>query len=455
MIKLGRSFWWLIILIAISFLLTRLPEFASNPLYARLTVTLIIILVINLMWTSLSLVGLEITRKSRMNRKQVGEIFTEKFSIYNHFFLPKIWLKITDKAELSGVAGSRVLTWLGSKQTRTYLAYSLLKKRGWFTLGPTLIESGDIFGLYQINKSLESSSRLLVIPYTFEIKAFPAPYGILPGGRALRQKTLEVTPYAAGVREYVPGDPLKRIHWPSSARKQKLIVKEFEKDPLAEVWIFLDEQTGMHFRGDAVKEVGPQEYWRVKYSWIKKTPEYSLPSDSEEYAVSITASLAKYYIEKNREVGLVCAGQNYTILPAERGERQLGKILETLAVLRAQGNMPLWHLVSSQIKHLGRGTTIILITPSTDEKLLTSALALFQRGLKPVVILLNQSSFGGEKDANLFKEKLANHGIMTYLINAGDDLGSALTASNHLFDARMAFRSNWRITSNENMHTST
>jgi hypothetical protein len=53
-----------------------------------------------------------------------------------------------------------------------------------------------------------------------DFQFFLAPFGILPGGHALREKTLEVTPYAAGVREYVPGDPLKRIHWPSSEKNR-------------------------------------------------------------------------------------------------------------------------------------------------------------------------------------------------------------------------------------------
>jgi uncharacterized protein (DUF58 family) len=438
-IKLGRSFWWLIILIGVSFTLTRIPQLANDPVYARLTVTLLIILVVNAIWAAFSLVGLDIIRKSRMKRKQVGEIFTENFEIHNQSMIPKIWLKITDQANLSGVAGSRIVTWLGTHQRHAYLAYSLLDRRGWFTLGPTKIESGDIFGLFLVQRTYESASRLLVLPYTVDIHAFPAPFGVLPGGRALRQKTLEVTPYAAGVREYVPGDPLKRIHWPSSARKQKLIVKEFEKDPLAEVWIFLDSQASQHFQLEEPKAFGLREYWWVKYSWIKKAPDYVLPPDTEEYAISIAASLAKYYIGQNREVGLVSAGQNYSILPAERGERQLGKILETLAVIQAEGEIPLWQLVNSQIGHLARGTTIILLTPSNDEKIFITVVELIQRGLMPVVILIDQASFGGEGDASLLELKLNNHGILNFVISEGDTLKTALETPQYLLDERMIY----------------
>lgn len=440
MIRLGKSFWWIAGLIVISFILARIPQLSSNPVYNRLAIALLIILLINGIWAAVSLVGINVSRKSRMSRKQVGEIFNENFEIHNHSILPKIWLKITDKAELSGVAGSRIITWLRADQTNAYLAYSLLESRGWFKLGPTIVESGDIFGLFLVKRKFETDLRLLVIPHTVDIQSFPAPFGTLPGGRAVRQKTLEVTPYAAGVREFVPGDPLKRIHWPSSARKQKLIVKEFEKDPLAEVWIFLDAEADKHVKIEDPQASGTREYWWVKYSWIKKAPDYMLPPDTEEYVISIGASLARYYIQQNREVGLVSAGQNFSILPAEKGERQLGKILETLAVVRAEGQTPFWYLVSNQIIHMARGTTMILITPSSDEKILTVVMDLIQRGLIPVVILIDQSSFGGDDSPLLLEEKLTRQGVMAFRISAGDNIKSALENPQYILDKHMIYK---------------
>ena len=297
----------------VSFLLARLPDLSENPIYLRLAVALLVILLINAIWSGVSIVGVGVQRLTRTTRKQVGEIFTENFEVKNNSILPKVWLKVADQADLPGSTGSRVMTWLGGRQSRTHVAYTFLQNRGWFTLGPTQIETGDIFGLFRLKKSFESKTRLLVIPHTVEIKQFPAPFGLLPGGRALRQKTLEVTPYAAGVREYVPGDPLRRIHWPTSARKQELIVKEFEKDPMAEVWIFLDTRASVHLHKESEQHIDQDDLW-----WIKEKQAFKLPPDTEEYAVSIAASIAKYYLRQKREVGLVSAGQTYTVLPAER-----------------------------------------------------------------------------------------------------------------------------------------
>jgi uncharacterized protein (DUF58 family) len=395
---------------------------------------LILILVVNGLWAGLSIYRVDVQRVSRGNRKQVGEIFSENFEVINRSLIPKAWIKVTDLADMPGGSGSRVLTWVGGRQSRTYIAYTFLQERGWFTLGPTEIETGDSFGLLLIKKRFDTRSRLLVIPHTVNIDSFPAPFGILPGGRALRQKTLEVTPYAAGVREYVQGDPLKRIHWPSSARKQKLIVKEFEKDPLAEVWLFLDSRASVHFQKDAEIETAQPDFW-----WLKKSRDFSLPPKTEEYAISITASIAKYYINQKREVGLVSAGQNYAILPAERGERQLGKILETLAVLRPEGEMPLWGLISSQLSHLARGSTIVIITPSSDKRMMTVVMELIQRGLMPVVVLIDQASFGGDNSATELETRLVNHGILSFVVREGDDLKNKLETPRMTLDTRIIY----------------
>ncbi len=424
MIKMGRSFWWMVLLIFISFIISRLPDLSNNPIYQRLFIALLIVLLGNFIWTVFSLHGVELTRSTRSTRKQVGEVFSENFEIVNRSFLPKIWVKITDQSELSDRAGSSILTWIGGHHTRQYIAYSLLEKRGWFLLGPTLVESGDLFGLFLLRKRIDPQSHLLVIPYTVNISNFPAPFGVLPGGRALRQKTLDVTPYSAGVREFVHGDPLKRIHWPTSARKQRLIVKEFEKDPLAEVWIFLDARRDVHIHQPANAIEPGADRWQ-----LRQKKDFTLPPDTEEYAVSITASIAQYYLRNKREVGLVSVGQNYSVLPAERGERQLGKILETLAVLRAEGDMPLWGLISSQITHLARGSSIIIITPATDEDILSVVMDLIQRGLMPVIILIDPASFGAEEDISDLETALVNRGVLTFVVREGDNLQAVLESA--------------------------
>jgi uncharacterized protein (DUF58 family) len=179
----------------------------------------------------------------------VGQIYEEKIELDNPGRLPRLWLAVSDRSTLPDSAGSRLFPLIEPHRGRTYLSRTRLLKRGVFPLGPTILESGDPFGLFPVERVYPVSETLLVYPLLVEVHDFPSPAGVLPGGEALRRRTPQVTPNAAGVREYAPGDSMNRIHWVSTARRNRLMTKEFELDPQAEVWIFLDaSKTGQASR---------------------------------------------------------------------------------------------------------------------------------------------------------------------------------------------------------------
>jgi uncharacterized protein (DUF58 family) len=262
-------------------------------------------------------------------RASVGDIFEEHFDVANAGRLMVLWLEVFNQTPLPGAAGSRILTSIGGRQKRSYVARTWLTRRGGFSLVPTRLTSGDPFGLFQAHKVIPAADSLVVLPMIYELGSFLSPPGLLPGGKAIRRKALDVTPHAAGVREYGPGDPLKRIHWPTSARRGQLMVKEFEQDPQAEVWLFLDAHGRVHSEKES--EAAPSVS-AADANWLfGRKPVFALPPSSFEYAVSIAASLAHYFIQQRRAVGFIAAGQVRTVLPAERSLRQESKILETLA----------------------------------------------------------------------------------------------------------------------------
>ena len=156
-------------------------------------------------------------------------------------------------------SGSRLLTLVLGRQKRTYLARTWLTRRGAFALGPTRISTGDPFGLFRSSKEIAATQTLIVLPMLFEIKSFSLPPGLLPGGQVIRRKSPDITPHAAGVREYIHGDAMKRIHWPTSIRRNQLMVKEFEQDPQAEVWLYLDSQNDVHHEKPHQDEQVPAE----------------------------------------------------------------------------------------------------------------------------------------------------------------------------------------------------
>lgn len=383
------TFWVFLGLLAASFLA---GNFTRSFVYYRVVYLLLFILLFSLIWGLLSIRGLSVKRSARIHRLPVGAIFEERFEVVNPTRYGRLWIEIEDQSNLPGSRSSKVISAVGGRQSRTYVTRTLLQQRGVFPLGPTRLITGDPFGLFLFKRDFPPLNQLLVLPYIVDLDYFPFLPGLLPGGRALHRRTLEVSPHAAGVREYAPGDPLSRIHWKSTARRDHIMVKEFEQDPQADVWILLDAHRHSHIREKQSKRQQPvEQFW----FWTHKSEVY-MAADTYEYLVSACASIANYYVRSNRAVGFVSHGHSYVALPVERGERQLAKIIETLALLDADGPLTVLGLVNAQASSIARGSTVVLLTPSRDIQVEMAVDELLRRDMNPIVVMVASESFGGE-----------------------------------------------------------
>lgn len=390
--------------------------------YYRLSYLWIFIIIISLVISRLTLIGLTIKRTPRALRSQVGQIFEERFEIINSHFFPRIWIEVRDDSTLPGIKPSHILTLIRGHENRAFIARTRLLERGVFSLGETELLSGDFFGIFSVKMKFPITNHLLVYPMMVQINSFPSPAGWLAGGEALRRRTHQITPNAVGVRDYIHGDPLNRIHWLSTARRNRFIVKEYELDPMAEVWIFLDAN-----RNNQCGSKGELPKLDIREMW-KPSVSIPLPASTEEYGVCIAASLARYYLKNGRVVGFVSGGKNFWVLPSDRGARQMGKILETLALVRTDGDHPLQTIIDTQVQNIAKGSTIVLISPSSEGKLALLVVSLMQRGMHPIVILLDRRSFGGENtDYESEDNFILPANIPVIRIKNGDDLSAVLS----------------------------
>jgi uncharacterized protein (DUF58 family) len=415
-----RSARVVLILFGVSLLIGAIT---GSSLYFRLSYLWAGLLAVSWVMSRLSLRGVNLRRTPRALRSQVGQIFEEHYELQNHSRWPRLWIEVHDGSLLPGAHGSHVITLIGGRESRTYLARTRLVQRGVFPLGPTTLVSGDVFGLFPVSRTFPTDESILVYPILVDVRGFPNPPGLLPGGEALRRRTPQITSNAAGVREYAPGDPLNRIHWISTARRDRLMVKEFELDPLADVWLFVDAARSVQAaKPYKPPEFDPRDFWRKRFK-------FEMPPATIEYSVTAAASLARYYLQRGRSVGLAYADQNLRILPSDRGGRQLGKILEALALLQAEGDMPLQGLVEAQARHLPRGSTVVLITPSTADTVYRTVDLLVRRGLRPVVVLVDPLSFGGYFSVQRVAEQLKMMNVPYCQIQEGQEMGAVLSTT--------------------------
>ena len=168
-------------------------------------------------------------------------------------------------------------------------------------------------------------------------------------------------------------------------------------------------------------------------------------SSTEEYGVTIASSVAGHLLRQQElAVGLAVSGASDVALPLDRGERQLDRILEMLAVSHATRDTPLVEALAHEESRLQRNTVLVIITPSTALDWPQGLHHLQRRGVRPFVILMDPHTFN---DALSDNQRTHDALIETYedtyvewLDAAGEELETRLEISMRLSDlaGRMA-----------------
>src|SRR5579859_3428329 len=374
------------------------------------------LLIVSFIWSWTSVNWVRISRQTLARRAQVGKTLDEIFTVRNTGLLPKVWLEIRDYSDMPGHRPSAVVPMLLPRRAYRWVSQTMCVVRGEFTLGPMTIISGDPFGLFQISRHIAATSKILIYPATVPIHDFIAPTGLLSGGDAQRQRTHVVTTNASGVREYAPGDSFNRIHWKSSARKDRLLVKEFDLDPLADIWVMLDLSASAVFE---------RPYNVDGY----REDALFIPPASDEYAIVAAASLAQHFLIRERALGFVTYNPHRTFLQPDHGNRQFTRILEALAVARSETPVTCEQLLAVEGHHMGRGTTIIIVTADPSDNWIREATLLVRRGLRTVAVVVDAQSFGAvnvrsSDDTRLLLEA---GGVPTYGVRQGDNISVSLS----------------------------
>jgi uncharacterized protein (DUF58 family) len=371
-----------------------------KPLFV-LTYALLAALILSSVWMALTLQGIAFSRTTPVARAQVGERLEERLALENRSWFPKLWVQVSDESTLPGHNAGYVSS-LGAHKRITWRARTLCRQRGRYALGPVTATTGDPLGLFRQTLPLAAGYQLLVLPRILPLERFSLYQGALPGRGRGSQRSLQTATNVVTVRKYVPGDPLTHIHWRSTAHAGQFMVKEFDLDPTVDVSLLLDL--------DPASQAGTGD------------------DSTEEYGVTIIASLAAYLLRQRQvAVGLVISGMPEGTLPQDRGERQLDRILELLAVAHPTEREPLSEALAKESVRLARHSVLIVVTSSTDLDWPESVRFLLRRGVHPLVISLDPHSFDEQQPHNdRVLEALMALGVSALTVDNGDDLAIAL-----------------------------
>jgi uncharacterized protein (DUF58 family) len=365
-----------------------------------LTYVLLMLFILSWLWTLYSLRKLVFRRSIVSGRVQVGETFDERLMLDNLSTFPKLWVQIMDGSTLPDHRAGYVAS-MGGRKRAMWRARSVCRQRGRFQLGPVTATSGDPFGLFRRRATLVGPQEILVLPRVYALTDFELFTGGLPGRGSTSRRSFQTTTTATSIREYANGDPISRIHWRSSAHYNKLMVKEFDLDPSVDAWIFLDL--------DEYAQAGEGE------------------ESTDEYGVTIAASLATYLLRQDLSVGMMVNGDRREVLSLDRGERQIERMLELLAVVTTGTGPDLKEALALNALHFGRNAMAIVITPSNSRDWHESVRQLQMRGVQLAVIGLDAASF--DEDLPADEDTLAlleGAGISVIRIHRGDPIAQVL-----------------------------
>lgn len=392
-------------LLGLAALLLGLAAAQGWGLLYTLGYALLLTLVISYLWSIASVRGIYVRPRAPILRSQVGAVVEERAEIENLTWLPRPWLEVLDGGDHPEHNLSEVLS-LGPLGQRARRIRTRLRRRGRFTLGPVWLAGGDPFGLFRRERRVSGPSTLIVFPASVELPAFGNLPGELSGGSLRGERVHHVTSNVSSVRDYQPGDSFSRVHWPSTARRGGLMVKEFERDPLSDLWLILDL--------DPLVQVG--------IDGSSHDPA-SLEHSTEEYAVTIAASLGRHFLLRDRAVGIVVPGHR---LPADRGPRQLLRLLELLAVARAARGQSLDELLLAEMQRFGRRDTLVVVTPTTEYGWVSLCRDLARRGVRGSAVVLDGATFGPAPSSQAVLAALEVAAMPTYCVRRGDDLAAVL-----------------------------
>jgi len=356
--------------------------------WLMLLVGLGLLWLISYSWAHSLMRCLTLQREIRFGWAQVGDRLEERFTVTNIGKAPALWLALRDQSTMPNYHSSRV-TWVFGNSQNRWQTHIICQHRGIFTLGPTQLQTGDPFGIYTISLFFPESKTITVTPPIVPLPTIT----IVPGGRAgegrPRANSLDRTVTISGLREYVPGDDIKSIHWPTSARRNALYVRLFDNLPAGDWWIFLDLAEATQL-GEGY-------------------------SSTVEHGVILAASMADRGIQAGEAVGLVTEGEELTWLSPFGGDIQRSRILQTLALVKP-GQRSLTELLKRTRPAFGRIASIIIITPAVDGQWIEPLLPLLRRGAEATVLLFDPLSYGGTGNPQATYLLLTNLGITCHII---------------------------------------
>lgn len=350
-----------------------------------LAAMLLVIIPVSWAWNRVSLWRVSYDRTLSEHRVFVGETVDLSVRVNNRKILPLAWVKVDDRFPLvlspenkplepSHIPLMAFLTnhaALGSFERARWNYRLPCNHRGFYTMGPAKIKSGDLFGLFERERESGRTDRLIVYPRVAPMQDWGLPPKDPIGEVKSRMPLFDDAMRPRGTRDYHPDDAPKHIHWRATARRGDLQVKVYDPTISYQWVLFVNVATFA-------------QAWQGAYVELL------------EEVISFSASLANFGVEEKYAVGLIANGtwpesdQRLKILPS-RDPNHLRHILEALAAITSFVTTPIETLLRQESSSMSWGATLVVISGIITNELLAEMMRLRQVGRRLALISLDEN----------------------------------------------------------------
>jgi uncharacterized protein (DUF58 family) len=378
--------WWagaiLLLVIAIAFGL----DLLAYAMYALLAV-MIVSRFLTRNWAE----SLAATRECNRLAAEVGDDVAVVIRLKNTSRWPIAWALVEDLLPRDAlifdpprlrVGGRRMqLTMLRGEAWKTILYQLTPTRRGYYQLGPLVMETGDLFGLHRRYRVLTEPQFLMVLPKVIPLAGYDVSSKRPIGEVRMSYRLYEDPTRIAGVRAYERGDSLNRIHWRATARTGELHSKVYEPSTVAGATLLLEFHAAAHDPRDEPhrSELAITAAASIAHAIYLMNQQIGLVTNGRD-AVDRIRSEGWAHDYRSREAALASASMREksdrlapVIVPTRRGPEQLTRVLEALARLELTDGLPLPALIEEAASRLPRDATVIAILPPGSKE---SAIAL-------------------------------------------------------------------------------
>ena len=346
------------------------------------------------------------TRTTGDKELKAGSRLPVSLTIENTGRIPIIWLLAEDllprRATLTEMAplkvyGKRLDVMLLMPGEKRQLNYEVeCHRRGYFQIGPTVLETGDLMGLYRRYRVGTDPQYVTVLPPVTPLSGYDIGSRRPIGEIRMRENVMDDPTRLRGIRRWQPGDPMRSVHWAATARTGTLHSKVYEPSSIAGATLVLD----LH---------------------ADSNPEHHEPIRSD-LAIAAAASIATALHDASEPFGMVSNGRDAAdrirlegwvgdhrvraaataaasmleesdrmrpvVMEADRGPIHLQEMIRTLARLERTDALTLTQLLSEAESRISSETTVLIILQRCNEESMASILGLSRRG-RAVAVIIN------------------------------------------------------------------